>query len=163
MFPWNLFQFNKEMQSKIKQMNPNEINQYIQNMMDKTFSSSFPHKMSSQEMMKDFDLFQHSYQQPSTTENTQNLKYSIFETHENIFVRIEIETEEWLKELRLYHTSTQLIIEHIPEIDDKHTIPLPSLVKKKGTTAHFKDGILEVKIVKNIDMQFSEVDITETL
>ena len=163
MFPWNLFQFNKEMQSKIKQMDPNEINQYIQNMMDKMFSSSFPHKMNSQEMMKDFDLFHSSNQQPSTAENTQNLKYSIFETHDNIFVRIEIETEEWLKELKLYHTSNQLLIEHIPAIDDKNTIPLPSLVKKKGTTAHFKDGILEVKIVKNMDMQFSEVDITEIL
>jgi HSP20 family molecular chaperone IbpA len=163
MFPWNLFPFNKDMQSKLKQMNPNEINQYVQNMMDKMFSSSFPHKMNGQEMMKDFDLFHNAYQQPSTTENTQNLKYSIFETHENIFVRIEIETEEWLKELRLYHTSTQLIIEHIPSIGDKNTIPLPSLVKKKGTTAHFKEGILEVRIVKNIDMQFSEVDITEIL
>ncbi len=163
MFPWNLFQFNKDMQSKLKQMNPNEINQYIQNMMDKMFTSSFPHKMSSQDMMRDFDLFSHSFQDPSSTENTQNLKYSIFETHENIFVRIEIETDEWLKELRLYHTSTQLIIEHIPTREDKHLIPLPSLVKKKGTTAHFKDGILEVRIVKNIDMQFSEVDITEIL
>ena len=122
MFPWNLFQFNKEMQSKLKQMNPNEINQYVQNMMDKMFTSSFPHKMSSQDMMRDFDLFHPSYQQPSSTENTQKLKYSIFETHENIFVRIQIESEEWLKELRLYHTSTQLIIEHIPTIDDKHSI-----------------------------------------
>ena len=118
--------------------------------------------MNSQEMMRDFDPFHPSYQQPSSTEYTENLKYSIFETHENIFVRIHIESEEWLKELRIYHTSTQLIIEHIPTIDDKHSIQLPSLVKKKkGTTAHFKDGILEVRIVKNIDMQYSEVDITE--
>ena len=42
MFPWNLFQFNKEMQSKMKQMNPNEMNQYVQNIMDKMFTSSFP-------------------------------------------------------------------------------------------------------------------------
>ena len=64
MFPWNLFQFNKEMQSKMKQMNPNEMNQYVQNIMDKMFTSSFPHKMNSQEMMRDFDPF-HSL--PSTT------------------------------------------------------------------------------------------------
>jgi len=161
MFPWNLFQFNKEMQSKMKQMNPTEMNQYVQNIMDKMFTSSFPDKMNSQEMMRDFDPFHPSYQQPSSTEYTENIKYSIFETHENIFVRIHIESEEWLKELRLYHTSTQLIIEHIPTIHDKHSIQLPSLVKKKGTTAHYKDGILEVRIVKNIDMQYSEVDITE--
>lgn len=160
MFPWNLFQFNKEMQSKLKQMNPNEINQYIQNMMDKMFTSSFPHKMSNQDMMKNFDLF-NSFQEPGSTENTQNLKYSIFETHENIFVRIQIETEEWLKDLKLYHTSSQLMIEHIPTIEDKHLIALPSLVKRKGTTAHYKDGILEVSIVKNNDMQYSEVNITE--
>ena len=48
-------------------------------------------------------------------------------------------------------------------MDDTHKIPLPSLVKKKGTTAHYKEGMLEIKIPKNMDLQFSEVDITEIL
>ncbi len=161
MFPWNLFQFNKDMQSKMKQMKPDEVNQYVQNMMNKMFSSSFPHNMDAQEMMKNFQTFQPSERHSRAEEEKNNLKYSIFETHKDIFVRIQIESEEWLKELRLYHTSNLLILEHIPSFDDKHSIPLPSLVKKKETTACFKDGILEVKMTKSMDTQFSEVDISE--
>ena len=161
MFPWNLFQFNKEMQSKMQQMNPEEINQYVQMMMDKMFSSALPHNMNTQEMMKNFHPFQSTHGHSNSQEKDSDLKYSIFETHEDIFVRIQIDSEEWLKDIKLYHTSNLLILEHIPTKQDKHSIPLPSLVEKKGTTAYYKDGILEVKIVKSIDMQYSEVDITE--
>ena len=117
--------------------------------------------MNNQEMMKNFHPFQSTHEHPNSQNNDSHLKYSIFETHEDIFVRIQIDSEEWLKELKVYHTSNLLIIEHIPAYPDKHSIPLPSLVKKKGSTAHYKDGILEIRIVKNIDMQYSEIDITE--
>ena len=161
MFPWNLFQFNKDMQSKMKQMNPEEVNQYVQKMMDNMFSSGFPHNMNNQEMMKNVHPFQSTHEHPNSQSNDSHLKYSIFETHECIFVRIQIDSEKWLEELKVYHTSNLLILEHIPSYTDKHSIPLPSLVKKKGSTASFKDGILEIKMGKNIDMQYSEVDITE--
>ena len=82
MFPWNLFQFNKEMQSKMQQMNPEEINQYVQKIMDKMFTSALPHNMNSQEMMKNFDPFHPTHATTNSQEKDRNLKYSIFETHE---------------------------------------------------------------------------------
>lgn len=91
------------------------------------------------------------------------LSSSAFETHDYVYVRIPIKDEEWIKKLRLYHTTNQLIVEHIPQQEDKHTITLPAIVKKKGASANYKDGILEVKIPKNIDMQFSQIDVMEIL
>ena len=36
-----------------------------------------------------------------------------------------------VKELRIYHTANQLIVENIPEKDQKQSI-LPAIVKRKG-------------------------------
>ena len=151
------------MQDKLQRMKPEEINQFVQSMMNKMFQTSLPNMMNlnQDEFMKGF----HPFQDINGTSRNQSkkLQFSIFETHDDIFVRIVIESEEWLKALKLTHTSNLLIIEHIPEHEDSQKIPLPTLVKKKGTTAQYKDGMLEVKIPKNIDLQYSEVDITEIL
>jgi HSP20 family molecular chaperone IbpA len=163
MFPWNFFPFNKDMQSKLQQMRPEEMNQFVQSMMSKMFHPSSPHtmNMNPEEFTGGgFHPFQSSQEHAST--NTK-LQYTLFETHEDIFVRVVIESEDWLKSIKLTHTSNLLILEHIPNDEDCHKIPLPSLVKKKGTTAFYKDGMLEIKIPKNIDLQYSEVDITEIL
>lgn len=148
------------MQAKFQNMKPDEINHFVQNMMGKVFQSPFPNdrNMNQQDFMANFHPFQS--QNESGTSN-ESLQYSVFETHEDIFIRIVIESEEWLRALRLTHTSNLLILEHIPEYQDTHKILLPALVKRKGTTARFKDGVLEIKIPKNIDFQFSEVDITD--
>lgn len=166
MFPWNLFPFSKEMQSKMQHMKPEEINQYVQNMMGKMFQSSVSKEMNPQDILKElqgFHPFHQTHAHVSTPSHDEKLNYAVFETHDHIFVRIQIETEDWLRQLKLTHTSHLLILEHIPQMGDKHSIPLPSLVQKKGTTAQFKDNMLEVKIPKNADMQYSEIDITEIL
>ena len=163
MSAWNLFPFDKEMQAKLQQMNPTEVDQYVQDLMGKMFQSSFPNHMNTQETMKGFHPFQQNNEPFSAPRSEAKLKYSVYETHHYIFVRIKIESEEWLKQLKLTHSSHLLILEHIPENGDKYSISLPSLVKKKGTTAHYKDDMLEVKIPKNVDMQYSEVDVTEIM
>ena len=162
MFPWNFFPFSKDMQAKLQQMKPEEINKFVQNTMNKMFQSTSPHSMNMNpnEFTNGFHPFQ-TTQEPASSNS--KLHYSIFETHEDIFVRVVIESEEWLQSMKLTHTSNLLILEHIPKMGDTHKIPLPSLVKKKGTTAHYKEGMLEIKIPKNMDLQFSEVDITEIL
>jgi HSP20 family molecular chaperone IbpA len=150
------------MQAKLQQMKPEEINQFVQNIMSKMFQSNSPHSMNmnTDEFTSSFHPFQTTSE---PTSSNSKLQYSLFETHDDIFVRVVIETEDWLQSMKLTHTSNLLILEHIPELEDTHKIPLPSLVKKKGTTAHYKEGMLEIKIPKNIDLQFSEVDITEIL
>lgn len=162
MFPWNFFPFDKELQSKVKNMNPEEVNHFVQNMLGKVFQTPFPNNGSTQDIMKYFDAFPHTQDEGSASRNSA-IEYSLFETHDYIFVRIKLTSEDWLTKLKLSHTSHLLLLENIPETGNKHSIPLPSLVKKKGTTAHFKDETLEVKIPKDIDTHFSEINVTEIL
>lgn len=158
MFPWNLFPFNKEMKNQMQQMKPEEINKYVQNLMGQMFPQNMHGMPGSQGFMNGFNT-----EAASKQANPAALNSSVFETHEFVFVRVPIKKEEWLREMRLYHTSNQMIIEHIPEKEDKHIITLPAIVKRKGSTAHFKDGFLEIKIPKNVDLQYSEIDVTEIL
>jgi HSP20 family molecular chaperone IbpA len=158
MFPWNIFPFNKDMKDTLKKMKPEEIDKYVQDLMGKVMPANMRGMMNPQDM---FNGFQSSVsQQPSSTGF---LNSTAFETHDFVFVRIPIKNEEWIKQIRIYHTTNQLIIEHVPKQEDKHTVTLPAIVKKKGATANYKDGMLEVKIPKNIDMQFSEIDVTEIM
>lgn len=158
MFPWNLFPFNKDMKESLQKMKPGEIDKYVQDIIGKALPDNMRGMMNPQDF---FGGFQSSTSRQPSSGNV--LNSTAFETHDYVFVRIPIKNEEWLKKLRLYHTSNQLILEHIPEHDDKHTITLPAIVKKKGAAANYKDGILEVKIPKNIDMQFSQIDVTEIM
>lgn len=155
MFPWNLFPFNKDMKNMFQNLKPDEIDKYVQDIMDKMMPGGMRGMMNPQDLMS-------SFQSPLGQQHTTNpLNSSAFETHDFVFVRIPIKNEDWVKQVRIYHTSNQLIVEGIPEYDDQHKITLPAIVKKKGAVATYKDGVLEIRIPKNIDMQFSQVDVTE--
>ena len=156
MFPWNLFPFNKDMKNMMQQMKPEEMEKYVQNIM----GQMFPQKVQGMTNPANFMQGTHPFH-TQTAENSKEFQSSVYETHDYVYVRVPIKKEEWLKEMKLYHTSNQMIIEHIPEFDDKHTIVLPALVKRKGSRASFKDGMLEIKIPKNVDLQFTEIDIDE--
>lgn len=142
----------------MKQMKPDEIDKYVQNMMNQMFPQGMQGMMQPQSFMPGFQ--NDAKQSPPSSSS---LPSTVFETHDNVFVRIPIKNEQWLKDMRIYHTSNQMMIDHIPNLEDKTTIILPALVKKKGSTAYFKDGMLEIKIPKNVDMQYSEIDVTEIL
>jgi HSP20 family molecular chaperone IbpA len=159
MFPWNMFPFNKDTKDSLQKMKPDEINNFVQDMINNALPANLRNMMNPQGM---FNGFQN---QNPTSQSTAigPLQSSAFETHDHVYVRIPLKQEDWIRKLRIYHTSNQLIVEHIPEPDDKHTITLPAIVKKKGASANFKDNILEVKIPKNVDMQFSQIDVTEIM
>jgi HSP20 family molecular chaperone IbpA len=160
MLPWNFFPFNKKMNNQMGQFDQNEIDKFVKQMMGQMMPSQMQEMMNNQDWMKSSQK-QSSEQASSTT--GESLSYSVFDTHNHVFVRISIKEESWLKQLKLYHTSNQLMVEHIPTATDKLTITLPSIVRKKGTTTTYKDNILEVKIPKNIDMQYSEIEISERI
>lgn len=155
LFPWNIFPFDKDIKEKMNKMKPEEINNYVQDVLGKIMPGNMKAGMNPTEMFKGF---QSSVSPPVST--SENLYSTAFETHDFVFVRILIKKDEWVKQLRIYHTTNQLIVEHLPDHDDKHTITLPAIVKKKGAIATFKDGVLEVKLPKNIDMQYTEIDVT---
>jgi HSP20 family molecular chaperone IbpA len=74
---------------------------------------------------------------------------------------IPIKDEDCLKSLKVCHTSNQLIIENYPSESERQVYTLPATVRKKGGVATYKDGLLEVKIPKNTDLQYSEIDVKE--
>ncbi|WP_064093217.1 Hsp20/alpha crystallin family protein [Rossellomorea aquimaris] len=162
MFPWNLFPFNKDMKDKMNSMNPKEIDSYIQSMMKNMFPNGWEGMMNPNDTMKGAQSFTHSNNQQSAKDTpSHKIPTNIFETFEDVFLRLQITNEEWMKQLRIFHTSNQAIIENIPEVGDRQVITLPALVKKKGAVAQYKDGILELKIPKSIDMQYTEIDVSE--
>jgi HSP20 family molecular chaperone IbpA len=156
LFPWNKFPFDKDIKDKLTNLKPEEINNYVQDILGKIMPGSMKGMMNPQEMFKGFQTSV-TPQEPARG----TLNSTAFETHDFVYVRIPINNEDWVRQIRIYHTSNQLIVEHIPHPEDKHTITLPAIVKKKGATATFKDNMLEIKIPKNIDMQFSQIDVTQ--
>ncbi len=174
MFPWNLFPFNKQTREQfdqMKHMDPNSINEYIQDMMKNMFPNGVEGMMNpndvvkgSQGLMNGFNMNQKQADKKESTQHHNNsVQVQVFETHEDVYIRLPINGEDWIQSLKIYHTSNKAIIENIPEHGERHEITLPSLVKKKGAQAHVKDGILEVKIPRSTDLQFSEVDVREKL
>jgi HSP20 family molecular chaperone IbpA len=157
MFPWNLFPFNKDSKNKMGQMKPADIQKYVQDMMDKLMPDSLQ-KMNSEDLFKNMTNMNTNQQNDS---QSKKFNYLVFETHHHVYVRIPILEESWLERVKIFYTSNQLIIQHIPNHEEKHVITLPSIVKRKGSSANYKESILEIKIYKNIDIQYSEIDVTE--
>lgn len=154
MFPWNLFPLNKDMQNMLQRVKPDEISNYVQGIMENVLPGNLKGMTNSKNPLNSFPFGEQ--QQTAVPLNS-----AVFETHDFVFVRIPINNEDWIKKIRICHTSNQLIVERIPENDDRHIITLPAVVKKKGSSATFRDGMLEIKIPKTVDMQFSEIDVTE--
>ncbi len=75
-----------------------------------------------------------------------------------MFVKVPI-GEEQLEHVRIKHTSHELWLENFPRSDHPKKVNLPCLVKRKGTKAVYKDGLLEVMFQKQQDYNMSEVEI----
>jgi HSP20 family molecular chaperone IbpA len=161
MFPWNLFPFNNDTKKLFQQMKPEDIQKYVQEMTEKMFLPQMQKSFDPQQFFKGWNPLNRD-ETPSDTDSSA-LQTSVFETHDFVFVQIIMNDQNWLKDIKIFHTSNQLIIKHIPSFNDEHKITLPTLVKKKGSTAQVMDNILEVKLPKNPDMQFSEIDVTERI
>jgi hypothetical protein len=149
MFPWNLFPFNKDMKSKLEHMNPENIDKFIKDIMGNVMSAQSG-------TSNPQDIYR---SQPTQQANT--LNSTTFETHDSVFIRIPIKDETMLKGLQIYHTANQLKVEHYPKLDISHSIMLPAMVKKKGSSAKYQDGILEIKLIKSYDVQYSQIDVSE--
>lgn len=137
-------------------MKPDEIENYVQQMMGKMLQPNMKGMLKPEDWLKEI-------QKQSSTEQVNpanSLNAEIFETHDFIFVRIPLQEDSWLNQMKLFYTSNQVIIENIPKVSDRHTIILPATVKRKGAAANHRDGVLELRMPKIVDMQFSEIDIT---
>ncbi|MFJ7745837.1 Hsp20/alpha crystallin family protein [Peribacillus sp. NPDC097295] len=154
MFPWNsLFSFQKNPNQKdfLKNMQQSDVQSFI----EKVFTQVLPENMQGMTNQKDGSF------QKENKKSDHPLHAEVFETHSYVFIRIPVKDEAWLKQMKLYHTSNQSIVEGIPEATDRHVITLPALVKKKGAAAQYKDGTLEIRLPKSFNSQYSEIDVSE--
>lgn len=158
MFPWNMLPFNPDMKKMFNSMKPGDLDKYVNDMFGKLFNENIEGMTNPNDWMKTLQS-----QQRDSRNSSQPLGASVFETHDHVYIRLQLKDESWMKNMKIYHTTNQAIIENIPETGDKQTITLPVLVKKKGASAIHKDGMLEIKIPKSIDLQFSEVDVKDNL
>jgi len=157
MNPWNiLFPFQKHMKNFTGSHSPKDMEEYMSKMLQNLQNGDFG------QMMNAAATANSTSNQNNTADTQQGkLPATIFETHSDIFVRLSIENSDLLKNIRIVHTSNILIVEGIPEQTDRNTYTLPAIVKKKGSTALYKDGALEIKLPKINDLQYSEINITE--
>ncbi|CEG27521.1 Hsp20/alpha crystallin family protein [Bacillus sp. B-jedd] len=147
MFPWGSFPFGKNMASNLQDMKPEAIEKYVRDAMEAYFPGQSLNPFQSAE----------TNGQESSQEAGQS-EAAIFNTHDFVFVRVEV-PEERMDHIRLFHTSSQLIIEDFPEQGKKKVYSLPSVVKRKGASASIRDGILEIRLLRAIDVQLSEISL----
>ncbi|MGI8383744.1 Hsp20/alpha crystallin family protein [Robertmurraya sp. P23] len=156
MFPWNMFPFGKDMKGSFQGMKPQDVEKYVQETMSKVFSQGMNGAGFSPEFATNSDSNQNSNSLKRDTHSAH-----IFETHDFVFAMIPIKDEDCLQNIKVCHTSNQLIIENCPIESERQVYTLPATVKKKGGVATYKDGVLEVKIPKSTDFQYSEIDVKE--
>jgi len=140
-------------------MNPNDIDKYVQNMISNMFPKDMDGMLNPQEWLKGVQSFTND--QPSSHKES-NLNVIVFETHDFVFLRIPIKEDHWLREIKIFHTSHEAIIEHIPSPGDKHIVKLPAAVRKKGAVATYKEEVLEIRIPRSVQTQISEIEIQES-
>ena len=157
MFPWNLLPFDRNSQKKFLEMKPDEIENYVQQMMGKMLQPSMQGMLKPEEWLKGMQ----QQNSPDPVKANSGLNAEMFETHDFVFVRVPLKDEALLKQMKLFYTSNQVIIEHIPDLSDKHTLVLPATVKRKGAAANYRDGVLELRLQKIVDMQYAEIDISK--
>ncbi|KMY53395.1 hypothetical protein AC623_04845 [Bacillus sp. FJAT-27231] len=157
MFPFqSSFPSANDWQKWLKHLHERDVEKYVQNVL----SSSLPPSWQMNENEGDRAKNEPRQQTISpTVEEPVSLQSSVFETHEAVYVRIPISDPSLFKNLKVFHTSNQAILEGLPGTASEKVIILPAIVKKKGATAHYKDGVLQIMIPKEVDFQYTEIDI----
>lgn len=149
MFPWDKqFPFDRTGFSKhINKMNPKEVENYIQQVMKNVFggdlSQGFP--------------FQGEF--PEKESNNER-KPDIFETNDYVYVKLPLIDSE-KRNIKLQHTTHQLIVMNYPKDSDQTKYMLPSPVRRKGTKARYFDNMIEIQFIKLIENSLSEIDISD--
>lgn len=126
-----------------------EINKFVQDMISQSMSQASDHNHINEAM----GIFNEEERKQ------EHQAIHTFETHDHVYVRVFIKDESQLSNIKIYHTSNQLIIEGFPSNDDKQVITLPSIVRMKGATSKYRDQYLQIRMVKKTDLQFTEIDV----
>ncbi|CEE01790.1 hypothetical protein BT1A1_1968 [Caldibacillus thermoamylovorans] len=154
MWPWGFFGSNKTNFDPFQYLSEGEFQQ----MLDQWMKQAFPDFI--QSMMNDGTTFHHkNTDEENENRETSTVKETLFETHDDIFIRIPIQDEKQIDRLKIYYSLNKCVIDGLNEDSSPHTIILPATVKKKGAKAIYRDQILEIRIPKSIEWQMSEIDV----
>ncbi|KXZ18150.1 spore gernimation protein GerT [Bacillus nakamurai] len=152
MFEWNrYFPFNNQFSKEtFKNADPKDVESYVNQVMESVFGSDYAGQFPFRDpLSKKTEPVEAAPPKP---------EIDLFETSDHVFAKIPIEQDE-LDHIRIKHTSHSLVIENSSLSEEKKEIVLPSLVKRKGTKAVYRDGIIEVMFSKQEDYNLSEVEI----
>ncbi|MCG1021036.1 hypothetical protein [Sutcliffiella horikoshii] len=158
MLPWNkMFPFPKDYMKKdiFKQTD-------IENWMSKAMQGKLP---PNPQMLGTTDFFAQSLELMKTAQtkkkkkNKNPFEANVFETHDEVFIRFPIPSEDQLHQLKTSYNTTSLFIENLPTSGNKQTIKLPCLVKKNSSKAKYQDGILEIRISKETEQPVTKIPI----
>jgi HSP20 family molecular chaperone IbpA len=130
-----------------------DINKYVQDMV----TQSLAHSTENNHITEAMGIFNQGEKKQEPVNSSPHV--SAFETHDHVYVRVLIKDESHLATLKVFHTSNQLIIEGLPTLDDKHVVTLPSIVKMRGAVSEYREGFLQIRLVKRTDLQFTEIDV----
>ncbi|MDQ0243108.1 HSP20 family molecular chaperone IbpA [Bacillus fengqiuensis] len=153
MFPFGKFPYHKYMDQFLKQMNTKGMDEHTQNLLSSAFSGSMS------DFFKNHDFFRSVQENDSASPSSRKLDSHIFETLDQCIVQIKIPDKSILQHLKIFHTPYQCIIEWFDGELHREEIRLPSSVRRKGTTAIYRSGILEIKMPKYPHMPMSEIDV----
>lgn len=158
MNPWNvLFPFQKYMKNFTVGSEGKDMESLMSNMFKNWQKSGYNYQTDHTNNTSPF----FDQQSNDHEEDQASIDVSIFETHSDVYVRIPIPDRSAMQNMKIYHTSNTSIIEGYPTEDDRHVFTLPSIVKKKGATAQYRDSTLEIRLPKATDLQYSEINVTE--
>ena len=86
--------------------------------------------------------------------------YQVFETHDFVIARISIPNNGNIQPKISMNTHT-LYIKGLPDPKEDLTIPLPASIKPRHAKAEYRNGILEVRMVKLGPEPTAEITIDE--
>ncbi|MGM0835100.1 MAG: hypothetical protein ACQEV7_03010 [Bacillota bacterium] len=159
MFPWSkMFPFPKDYMKEdiFKQSD-------VEKMMKKAMGGKLPPNPGS--LMQSNDFFEQSFdllnrvQEKKKQKKKPTFQTDVFETHEEVIVRFPLTSEEKLRELVIYHDASTCFLENVPNSGNKQQIKLPCMVKSSGSTAKYKNGILEIRIPKETNNSKTKIPI----
>ncbi len=98
--------------------------------------------------------------QSTTTQEKELYEHTLYETHKSIIVHIKLPNSLNPELLRVYAGAASIRIEGFPDKVEKK-VRLPCEVKRNGIRSSYKDGILEVRMIKLLNSdQERQINVT---
>lgn len=130
----------------------NDIQKYVQELMEQSISSSIKNA----KMMGSMDSDSERGQEMQVSAEGP-LQATTFESLDHVYVKILITDESQLSRMKVYHNSNQMFIEGIPSSGHRSVITLPTAVKMKDSVSEYRDSYFQIKMKKRDDLQYAEI------